>query len=228
MVKQGVVLDLEMNPVSRAHREVQKRLCRETIEIGAVKLDLTTYKIVDQFKCFVKPEYNDMISPYILQLTGIATSDVCVAPVFKDALSVLERWIGYDVPTEVYSWSLADLKQFQDECVLKQIGLPCNMQKWIDFQALYAQAMGLDGNDTPALHTAAEQFGITMEARAHSALYDAQITAELLGYILSGEYKSQMCLLQNAALKDSGECACSIGDSCGAALRQFLRQLNKT
>lgn len=227
MVGQGIMLDLEMNPVSKTHREARKRLGRETIEIGAVRIDLTTYKIVNKFKCYVKPEHNDIITPCISELTGIATSDVCTASVFKDALSALEKWIGYDIPTEIYSWSLSDLKQFQDECDFKKIGLPDNMKKWIDFQTLYAQVMGLEGNDTPALHTAAEQFGITMDAKAHSALYDAEITAELFGYILSGEYKSQALLLQNAALKESDECAYSIGDSCGAILQQFLRQLSK-
>lgn len=46
MVGQGIMLDLEMNPVSKTHREARKRLGRETIEIGAVRIDLTTYKKV--------------------------------------------------------------------------------------------------------------------------------------------------------------------------------------
>ncbi len=226
MTGQCVVLDLEMNPVSsRANREVHKLLCRETVEIGAVKLDLTTYKTVDRFHCYVKPEYNELITTYISKLTGIVTSDVCAAPVFKDALSALEQWIG-GVPTQVYSWSLADLKQFQDECAFKKLVLPSNLANWIDCQGLYRDAMGLKNNSTPALHKAAAQFGITLNSQAHSALYDAEITAELLGYILSGEYQSQKRLLQNAVLRDSDRCACSIGDSCGAALQLFLRQLS--
>ena len=34
-----VVVDLEMNPVSREFREVRRKLNEEVIEIGAVRLD---------------------------------------------------------------------------------------------------------------------------------------------------------------------------------------------
>lgn len=37
-----VVVDLEMNPVSREFREVRRKLNEEVIEIGAVRLDETS------------------------------------------------------------------------------------------------------------------------------------------------------------------------------------------
>lgn len=53
-----------------------------------------------------------------------------------------------------------------------------------------------------SLKAAAAQFGIVIdELKSHSALYDAEITSELLVSILNGNYKKQAELLRNTARK---------------------------
>lgn len=147
---------------------------------------------------------------------------------FDEAVAAFEKWIGYDVPTEIYSWSQSDLKQLQNECNYKQVDLPNNMSNWIDFQALYSEVMEFNNqNKQISLHRAAEQFGMLMDSKtSHSALYDAEITAELLISVLTGEYKRQAELLHNSVLKESDKRGYSIGDSCSTVLQQLLQQLN--
>ena len=70
-----IVVDFEMNPVAKAHRDVRERLLREIIEIGAVKLDEDCAQ-TDRFHCFVKPQYNSDISSFITNLTGISRLDI--------------------------------------------------------------------------------------------------------------------------------------------------------
>lgn len=136
---QYIIMDLEMNPVSKRNRDARSRLHREIIEIGAVKLD-EDHNVVDKFRCYVKPQFNSEITPFITSLTGITSYEVCGACCFEDALFAFEKWIGYDKPSKVYSWSLSDLEQLSTECDYKQVKLPENMNNWVDFQAVYAES----------------------------------------------------------------------------------------
>ena len=70
-----VVIDLEMNPVSREYNDIRKKLTDEVIEIGAVKLN-DSYEQIDEFQCYVKPEYGS-IKKHITRLTGITDEMVC-------------------------------------------------------------------------------------------------------------------------------------------------------
>lgn len=225
---QYIVMDLEMNPVSKKNREARQHLHREIIEIGAVKLD-ENRNVVDKFKCYVKLEYNSEITSYISQLTGITYFEVYRANTFEKALNAFESWIGYDSQSKVYSWSQSDLNQIQTECEYKQVKIPSNMNDWVDFQAVYTETMELsDKNGQLSLHAAAEQFGILMDDKtSHSALYDAEITTELIIPILSGEYRYQAELLQKSVLKEPESSGFSLGDSCSGVLQQLLLQLNE-
>ena len=76
-----IIIDLEMNPLSKEFRE-ERRICRnEIIQIGAVALD-ENYQEVGAFKTFVKPQFNEIITRKIEKLTGITTAVVQDAPVF--------------------------------------------------------------------------------------------------------------------------------------------------
>lgn len=100
MKTQYIILDFEMNPVAQQNKEARSRLHREIIEIGAVKLD-SDHNIVDKFSCYVKPRYNAEINPFIRNLTGISTWEVCTASYFEETIAQLEEWIGYDHATTV-------------------------------------------------------------------------------------------------------------------------------
>ena len=88
-----------------------------------------------------------------------------------------------------------DLFQSQSERKYKKIPIPDRLKDWLDFQKQYTIPMGKDVcREQMALHRAAEQFGIVINEKcSHNALYDAQITTELLIMFLTGEYRKQDC-----------------------------------
>lgn len=202
MYDQHIIIDLEMNPVSKKNKEIRKALSREIIEIGAVKLN-EKLDVIDSFKCFVKAEYNPNITSYITDLTGITNADVYCKGSLRTAMSKLESWIGYEKKARIYSWSNADLMQIQKECHFKDIDIPSNLRRWLNLQKIYSRVMGEDiCCKQMSLKAAAAQFGIVIdELKSHSALYDAEITSELLVSILNGNYKKQAELLRNTARK---------------------------
>lgn len=115
MYSYHIVLDLEMNPVSKEHKNAYKNLRQEIIEIGALKLN-EHLEIVDTFDCFVKPEFNYQVTPYINKLTGINSSSTMNAELLEAALKNFETWIGEGSETRLYSWSDNDLIQLKIEC----------------------------------------------------------------------------------------------------------------
>lgn len=218
-----VVIDLEMNPVSKNLKSIRAELPREVIEIGAIRVDETN-TIVDEFHCFVRPGFNDDIAPHITKLTGIRYCDVVDAVLFEEAIKRLENWIGYDSGTVMYSWSDSDYRQMVLECRYKGITYPKNMVDWVDFQSEYYETMELESNCRQlSLHKAAEQFGIVMdEKKKHSALYDAEITTELLIPILTGTYRIQSEYMKKAGSMECEESVFTLGDSFGKNFEEFL------
>ena len=65
-----IFVDLEMNRIARQYTELRKKCRNEIIEIGAVKLNEQD-EIIDTFKLYVKPAFNDTIEGNIRRLTGI-------------------------------------------------------------------------------------------------------------------------------------------------------------
>lgn len=226
MYTQHIILDLEMNPVAKENKEVRRTLKREIIEIGAVKLN-QKHEVVDRFRCLVKPQYNTRITSFITNLTGICTADISDAMVFEAAMYEFEKWIGYAEKTRIYSWSDSDLKQIQDECAYKAVNVPDNMKRWIDFQAVYPRIMGFEHDECQlALHTAAEHFGISMDKKhSHSALYDAEVTTELVIPVLTGEYRKQAEILRQARKEEKESSTFTLGDACCGVLQQLLQQM---
>ena len=222
MSAQYVILDFEMNPVDRKNR-TSAAVCREIIEIGAIRLD-ENFELKDEFRGFVKPAFSSFVDDRILRMTGITTSNIKEAVSLEEILSSFERWIGYEADTTVYSWSTSDRNQLAAECDTKRIAFPANMKAWKDAQEIYSKAMGcFDRGRALSLRKAAEQFGIIMDQKkSHSALYDAKITAQLVSYILNGEYKTQIPALKKATVSKN-EQVFSIGEACGGLLSLFLQ-----
>lgn len=223
MYSRHIILDFEMNPVGMGFPEVFQSLRQEIIEIGAVMLN-NRLEVVSRFRCLVKPDYNPHITPYITKLTGIRFSDVAEAPSLGEALALLSDWIGCGRGCRVYSWSGSDLKQLRNECACKGIPFPANMKRWLDFQRPFPRMMHMARTRRQlALKDAAQYFDIAVDRRkAHSALYDAEITAQLLMYFLNGTYKAQT---QFQVREETTRMTGAIGDLCGGALAELLKQM---
>lgn len=188
MYDQHIILDFEMNPVSKKNATARAELKREIIEIGAVKLN-SKYEVVDTFSCFIKPAYSICVMDHITKLTGIRTCDVKGAVDYEKALEMFNAWIGAG-RNRIYSWSDTDFRQIVTECEYKDVKFPTNMTRWMDFQVLFPRLMGLNHDVLMSLHDAANWYGAEMDYKsAQRALYDVEVTTELVRGVLTGEYK---------------------------------------
>lgn len=227
MYRQHIILDFEMNPVAKGDQAVRQHLQREIIEIGAVKLN-AAYEVVDRFRCLVRPEWNPKIAAFITRLTGITTADVLKAAPFAQTIGAFTQWVG-EQSARIYSWSGCDLSRLRSECAYKNVPFPKNLGRWVDFQAVYPRIMELPSYyKQMSLRKAAEQAGILMNARdAHSALYDAEIMAELVIPVLNGEYRKQVELYHRTVQYEAVSASIPLGDACGGILRRLLQQMQR-
>lgn len=186
---QNIVLDLEFTPVDKAYKANDFQY--EIIQIGAVRMS-NDGDIVDTFSTYVSPEYSSSVSRKVRQLTGITNSDLMNKDCLSDALEKFREWVGGS-KTRYVAWSGSDLKQFDQETRFKGIDFSEGNCRWLDLQKVYPKFMKVGNGRLMSLHTAADWYGVTIsDELLHGALYDALITAELMKYLVTGDYKEQI------------------------------------
>ena len=172
-----IVIDLEMNPVSKSFKAVRRFLLDEVIEFGAVKLD-ENYKLVSEFQSYVKPQFGT-INKHITKLTGITDETVADKNVYADEFKKFFDWIGtWDMT--LYSWSPSDIKQLKSECAYKIPAFDSARlgRQWIDLQKVFDDKIGLHNN--LALKHAVGAMNRDFKGTQHTALADAANTAAIL------------------------------------------------
>ena len=184
-----IVVDLEMNEISRKYRE-KKAFCKmEIIEIGAVLLD-ENYTEIGAFKTLIKPQFNEMIEPLYTRITGITTEMVENAPFFEEGLKMFLSWcnsVNDDI--QIYQWSDSDLLQIRKEMGLKDVAVSAGdarlLGEWNDFQKEYGDKLML--HRQVSLKNAIMYAGLDFEGREHDVLCDARNTGTLLRIIRDPE-----------------------------------------
>ncbi len=179
-----IVIDLEMNPVSKTFKDVRRFTTDEVIEFGAVKLD-ENYKQIDEFQCYVRPQYGE-ITKHITKLTNITQEMVADKPTFPEAFQNFMDWIGtWDMT--LYSWSNSDINQLKDECAFKMPKYDISRleRQWKDLQKAFDDRLGL--HSSLALKHAIGAMNRDFEGMQHSALADAANTAAILSLLQDDE-----------------------------------------
>lgn len=220
MYERHVVIDLEFTPIPKKFAEQREIVRHEIIQIGAVLLD-ANYRKISTFSTYVKPQYAYRIKPSVSKLTGITDLDLENAPSLSEAMNKLVGWIGSDKKTRIYSWSDTDLRQLEDECYLKGIHFPECMYRWMDFQKVYGYLIGYRHQMSlkNAVMSANGQF---VGTQAHTALYDAMATAELLIMTTSKEEFTKRTRSIRELLAPPKKCSTTIGELYGAQLARFM------
>ena len=233
-----IVLDFEMNPVSREEREKNRenkhqkhgrRLQSEIIEIGAVKLTEDGCRRIDEFSILVKPALNDVVEKKIESLTGICTEDLTNAVGYEEAMEKFSEWIGNDEHARIYSWSTSDSNQIKCECVFKNVEFPENMTDWVDFQEMFPRETGIQIKRQMSLEYAAELAGIDFDDEsAHRALYDAEKTAELVQMVLTGDYREKMKNVTGVLKSDVETSTASMADKLGPKYAELMKRFSES
>ncbi len=206
-----VVVDLEMNPVSREFREVRRKLNEEVIEIGAVRLD-ENFQQEAEFQCYVKPEYGP-IKKHITSLTGITQAMVADKKTYAACFQDFVDWVGEE-ETKIYSWSMSDIKQLRSECRYKLPDFDINWlnARWVDLQQEFDDRLGL--HNSLALKHALGAMDHKFEGTQHTALADAINTSAILTLMQDdAKFKETMKPVLEI-LQPKDDLASSIGDLC--------------
>lgn len=163
--------------IEKQFRDEQK-LSSELIEIGAVRLD-QDFKMLDTYQTYVLPDFGPM-DEHIIQLTGITDEMLVGAPKFREAMDDFAAWVGKG-RAQFYSWSLSDIRQFQNESRFKGYTgkiLEKMERNWNDFQEEYSNLLGIEKKVRLKQAVASADYEFTGDA--HTALADAVNTAEIL------------------------------------------------
>ena len=206
-----VVVDLEMNPVSREFREVRRKLNEEVIEIGAVRLD-ENFQQEAEFQCYVKPEYGP-IKKHITSLTGITQAIVADKKTYAACFQDFVDWVGEE-ETKIYSWSMSDIKQLRSECRYKlpDFDIGWLNARWVDLQQEFDDRLGL--HNSLALKHALGAMDHKFEGTQHTALADAINTSAILTLMQDdAKFKETMKPVLEI-LQPKDDLASSIGDLC--------------
>lgn len=206
-----VVVDLEMNPVSREFREVRRKLNEEVIEIGAVRLD-ENFQQEAEFQCYVKPEYGP-IKKHITSLTGITQAMVADKKTYAACFQDFVDWVGEE-ETKIYSWSMSDIKQLRSECRYKLPDFDIDWldARWVDLQQEFDDRLGL--HNSLALKHALGAMDHKFEGTQHTALADAINTSAILTLMQDdAKFKETMKPVLEI-LQPKDDLASSIGDLC--------------
>ena len=206
-----VVVDLEMNPVSREFREVRRKLNEEVIEIGAVRLD-ENFQQEAEFQCYVKPEYGP-IKKHITSLTGITQAMVADKKTYAACFQDFVDWVGED-ETKIYSWSMSDIKQLRSECRYKlpDFDIEWLNERWVDLQQEFDDRLGL--HNSLALKHALGAMDHKFEGTQHTALADAINTSAILTLMQDdAKFKETMKPVLEI-LQPKDDLSSSIGDLC--------------
>ena len=166
-----IVFDIERN-----FRPYKSEDPSEIVDIGAVKIDASTMKIIGEFSELVKP--SAPLTRHTTKLTGITKKDLIGVEKFPRIIEKFIKFIGED--SIFISWGKEDYRFLSHDCTLHGVECPC-MEKdsRFDVQKFVFQAYEELFEHTPSLQFAVEQLDLTWEGRQHRAFADAENTANI-------------------------------------------------
>jgi inhibitor of KinA sporulation pathway (predicted exonuclease) len=145
---------------------------REVVQIGAVKLDADSFRVLDELDLLVRPRINGELSPYLQNLTGI--SNEAVARRGMDFETAYDRFVDFAVGGPIAAFG-RDEQVLQDNLRLYGIRGGAEMPVFYDLRGWFA-ALGLDPRGMMSCDIG-PLLGVPFEGRAHNALDDARSIA---------------------------------------------------
>ncbi|PGO33249.1 exonuclease [Bacillus cereus] len=199
-----IVFDIERN-----FRPYKSEDPSEIVDIGAVKIDASTMKIIGEFSELVKP--SAPLTRHTTKLTGITKKDLIGVEKFPRIIEKFIKFIGED--SIFISWGKEDYRFLSHDCTLHGVECPCmEKESRFDVQKFVFQAYEELFEHTPSLQFAVEQLDLTWEGRQHRAFADAENTANIFlkAYSerdINGRYKrhGELELVKNGKLTEKAK-----------------------
>jgi len=211
-----IIMDLEWNIAEQELHTIETpfRFNSEIIEIGAVKLD-DSFRVTDEFRMLVKPQFIPTLSPAISRLTGIGKRWLEQAVTFPEAYRDFHEWCG-----ESYcfmTWGPDDIPVLMDNMLLYGMSLE-SIPYVYDLQRMFGHEIARDDRQW-ALEKAMAMLSLQGD-RAHDALNDAkntELVAQYLPMEALEEYRTAYVSYQEDT--ESGIRNGVLHHSCGEAIK---------
>ena len=169
----------------------------EPIQIGAVRLNTSqAFREEDRMQFCIRPKANPQLSGYIMELTGISQAEVDAGKSFPEAMKLLYEFAN-DGQSPLWSWG-DDSRWLRRAAELHPEGMPHFPGGFFDICEVFTTAgIEVKNYSSGTVHKA---FGLTMDGRAHQALFDAQSMAHSLQHLCqSNDASFWMRLASNSA-----------------------------
>lgn len=176
-------MDLEWN---NAYMKSTQKFVNEIIEIGAVKLN-EQLEIVDTYSELIKPTVSKKLRTRIKDLTHITNEDVFGGKLFKEVITLLEKWVGDDAV--VMTWGDTDIRTMLTnfKCFLKKDKIDF-IKQYADLQRYCQCFIDMENVQQAGLSYAAECLQIDAEKYPHHrALDDSLLSAECFKKVYNKE-----------------------------------------
>lgn len=147
----------------------------EIIEIGCV-MATPAGEVLDEFGTFVRPVNDPVLSEFCTQLTSITQQDVDQAPVYQEAMRLLDGWVGHRGGIWG-SWGNYDFRQFAS--MEKRYPSHCEFLKKLHVNLKKSWRQTTRHNRT-SLRSALKFHGLDFEGTHHRGIDDARNIARLL------------------------------------------------
>jgi inhibitor of KinA sporulation pathway (predicted exonuclease) len=165
------VFDLEYTAweCSMARRWLAPGEFREVVQIGAVRLDADSFRVLEEFDMLVCPRINARLSPYFEKLTGITNEKL--ARQGTDFAAAYARFLEFAGEGPIAAFG-QDQQVLEDNIRLYGLtgarALPVfyDLRGW--FAALGIDPRGIHSCDLPPA------VGLAFEGQTHNALHDAR------------------------------------------------------
>ena len=180
MVKDFFVVDFEFTQGGpRRGRPVG--FFSEIVELGAVKIDGSSFEVAGQEHCFIQPHFYPRQLKEVADLCMLTEKEMKTAIPFSEMVEIIKALY---IPEKTYfvSWGPSDFSVLEEGCARHGIENPVIYDDFLDFAEWYKWEMG-DSNLT-SLKKAAEEQCIDVGMVWHAACDDAVNTGKLLVSLL--------------------------------------------
>jgi len=164
---------------------------QEIIEYPSVLLSGETFEVLDEFRSFVRPQHNPVLSPFCLELTGITQDQVNGANLFPAVLADHLAWLrGNNLrlsPEDSGAsfafilcgdWDL--LKMFPSQCRACDPPVdhvPHAFRQWVNIKKHFAAWRGV--RKTSGMAGMLRKLGLELTGRHHSGIDDCRNIAKI-------------------------------------------------
>lgn len=153
----------------------------EIIEIGAVKMEPSSFNIISEFQSFIMPINNPVLSDFCIKLTSITQQQIDIAKNFYEVFPSFIDWIGND-SFQICSWGEYDLNQLRVDCQRHSIKLPDLIEK--NHRNLKAEFSALFNRKPCGMKKALKHLKINSEGIHHRGIDDARNIAKIAQVML--------------------------------------------